>query len=77
MITDPFALDLSPPQIEVLGYEYEGAAKEDGRGPGIWDTLQFLREDVQIMKDMNLDAFRFSISWSRLLPRNFIIIQVN
>lgn len=22
------------------------------------------------MKDMNLDAFRFSISWSRLLPSN-------
>jgi len=27
-----------------------------------------LQEDVQIMKDMNLDAYRFSISWSRILP---------
>ncbi|TQE00498.1 hypothetical protein C1H46_013924 [Malus baccata] len=26
------------------------------------------QEDVQIMKDIGLDAYRFSISWSRLLP---------
>ncbi|KAG4945187.1 hypothetical protein JHK87_041194 [Glycine soja] len=26
------------------------------------------QEDVQIMKYMNLDAYRFSISWSRILP---------
>ncbi len=25
-------------------------------------------EDVQIMKDMSLDAYRFSISWSRIFP---------
>ncbi|KAK1589462.1 hypothetical protein Q3G72_034348 [Acer saccharum] len=71
-------------------YQYEGAAKEGGRGPSIWDTFTHnssdrisdrsngdiavdfyhrYKEDVQIMKDMNLNAFRFSISWSRLLPR--------
>ncbi|KAI9165284.1 hypothetical protein LWI28_011025 [Acer negundo] len=33
------------------------------------DFYHRYKEDVQIMKDMNLDAFRFSISWSRLLPR--------
>lgn len=32
------------------------------------DTI--LQEDVGIMKDMNLDAYRFSISWSRILPSN-------
>jgi len=26
------------------------------------------QEDVQIMKGMNVDAYRFSISWSRILP---------
>ncbi|KAL9322958.1 hypothetical protein ACSQ67_011011 [Phaseolus vulgaris] len=26
------------------------------------------KEDIQIMKDMNVDAYRFSISWSRILP---------
>jgi beta-galactosidase GanA len=30
-----------------------------------------LQEDVQRMKEMGMDAFRFSISWSRVLPRKF------
>ncbi|RXI03527.1 hypothetical protein DVH24_004179 [Malus domestica] len=72
-------------------YQYEGAVKEDGRGPSIWDTYthkhpekiadgsngdvaidQYHRykEDVGIMKDMELDAYRFSISWSRYYQVN-------
>ena len=31
-----------------------------------------LQEDVQRMKEMGMDAFRFSISWSRVLPRKFL-----
>jgi beta-glucosidase len=27
-----------------------------------------MQEDVRIMKDMGIDAYRFSISWSRILP---------
>ena len=27
-----------------------------------------LKEDVQLMVDTGLDAYRFSISWSRLIP---------
>ncbi|AES67733.1 putative beta-glucosidase [Medicago truncatula] len=71
-------------------YQYEGAAKEGGRGASIWDTYthkypdkiedrsngdvavdQYYRykEDVGIMRNMNLDAYRFSISWSRILPK--------
>ncbi|KAF8396085.1 hypothetical protein HHK36_017697 [Tetracentron sinense] len=70
-------------------YQYEGAAKEGGKGPSIWDTYTHrypgkikdgsngdvavdsyhrYKEDVGIMKEMGLDAYRFSISWSRLLP---------
>ncbi|KAL4612078.1 hypothetical protein ACB092_08G172900 [Castanea dentata] len=71
-------------------YQYEGAAKEDGRGPSIWDTYthehperitdgssgdvandqyHYYKKDVQIMKKMNLNAYRFSVSWSRVLPK--------
>ncbi|KAH9330164.1 hypothetical protein KI387_002272, partial [Taxus chinensis] len=67
---------------------YEGAVKEDERGPSVWDTYshkfgrvldfsnadvavdQYHRydEDVQLMVDMGMDAYRFSISWSRIFP---------
>ena len=30
--------------------------------------LYLLQEDVQLMVDIGLDAYRFSISWSRLIP---------
>ncbi|KAF3773562.1 6-phospho-beta-galactosidase [Nymphaea thermarum] len=30
--------------------------------------LEKLQEDVKLMHDMGLDAYRFSISWSRLIP---------
>ncbi|PQQ01830.1 beta-glucosidase 12 isoform X1 [Prunus yedoensis var. nudiflora] len=77
---------------------YEGAAKEGGRGPSIWDTFthkypekindrsngditvdQYHRykEDVGIMKNMGWDAYRFSISWSRLLPNGKLSGGVN
>ncbi|KAL2578859.1 hypothetical protein AAZV13_15G029700 [Glycine max] len=79
-------------------YQYEGAAKEDGKGASIWDTFthkypdkiqdrsngdiavdQYHRykEDVQIMKYMNLDAYRFSISWSRILPKGKLSGGIN
>ncbi|CAL9007584.1 unnamed protein product [Prunus brigantina] len=79
-------------------YQYEGAAKEGGRGPSIWDTFthkypekindssngditvdQYHRykEDVGIMKNMGWDAYRFSVSWSRLLPNGKLSGGVN
>ena len=32
-----------------------------------------IQEDVEIMKKMGLDAYRFSISWPRVLPSKFLI----
>ncbi|KAJ3694676.1 hypothetical protein LUZ60_000053 [Juncus effusus] len=70
-------------------YQYEGASREGGRGPSIWDSYTHLhpnriangsngdtaidsyhryKEDVSIMKEMGLNAYRFSISWPRILP---------
>ncbi|GAB3535108.1 GH1 family beta-glucosidase [Arthrobacter tecti] len=69
-------------------YQIEGAAKEDGRGPSIWDTFSHtpgktwngdtgdvaddhyhrLEEDLNLMKDLGLQAYRFSIAWSRIQP---------
>ncbi|CAA7045816.1 unnamed protein product [Microthlaspi erraticum] len=62
----------------ISAYQWEGAADEDGRTPSVWDTkfhstsgpegYHKYKEDVKLINDMGLDAFRLSISWSRLIP---------
>ncbi len=69
-------------------YQIEGAAREDGKGLSVWDTLcrrpgaiwngqtgnvacdhyHRWREDVALMKRVGLKAYRFSISWPRVMP---------
>ena len=42
---------------------------DNGVGPGVTsDVLGHYKEDVKNMADMNLNSFRTSISWTRLLP---------
>uniref|UniRef100_A0A0D9ZY69 Uncharacterized protein n=1 Tax=Oryza glumipatula TaxID=40148 RepID=A0A0D9ZY69_9ORYZ len=55
-------------------YQYEGGAAEDGRTPSIWDTYTHSgrhpedETDVKLMSEIGLEAYRFTISWSRLIP---------
>ena len=69
-------------------YQVEGAAREDGRGPSIWDTFSAtpgritdgstgdvaddhyhrLESDLDLMAELGLDAYRFSIAWPRIQP---------
>ncbi|GGQ02048.1 GH1 family beta-glucosidase [Streptomyces mutabilis] len=69
-------------------YQIEGAVREDGRTPSIWDTFSHTpgktaggdtgdiavdhyhryRDDVALMKELGLGAYRFSISWPRVQP---------
>ncbi|MEU3918728.1 GH1 family beta-glucosidase [Streptomyces sp. NPDC029004] len=69
-------------------YQIEGAVREGGRTPSIWDTFShtpgkveggdtgdtavdhFHRraEDVALMADLGVDAYRFSVSWPRVQP---------
>lgn len=89
----PTATDLGFPADFLWGastsaYQIEGAAQEDRRGPGIWDTFCRMKgrvnqgdsgdvacdhyhrypDDVRLMKDLGLAAYRFSVAWPRLLP---------
>ena len=70
-------------------YQIEGAVKEDGRTPSIWDTFSHTpgktvagatgdvaddhyhryKGDVQLMKNLGVKTYRFSISWSRIFPQ--------
>ncbi|KAI3905324.1 hypothetical protein MKX01_040015, partial [Papaver californicum] len=55
-------------------YQVEGAAAEDGRSPCLWiptltrEPNSNMQEDVKLMSELGLEAYRFSISWSRLIP---------
>ncbi len=69
-------------------YQIEGAARDDGRGPSIWDTFSRTpgkvhaghtgdvacdhyhryADDVALMAELGLQAYRFSVSWPRIQP---------
>lgn len=34
------------------------------------------QEDVNLMKSLNFDAYRFSISWSRIFPGTLSLTQI-
>lgn len=44
-----------------------------------WENLQFAtkfsQEDIDLMKDLGMDAYRFSISWSRIYPSEISPLQ--
>ncbi|KAF7112514.1 hypothetical protein RHSIM_RhsimUnG0221600 [Rhododendron simsii] len=48
-----------------------GRICDGSNGTTAVDFYHRYKEDVQIMKNMGFNAFRFSISWSRILPSKF------
>ncbi|CAK0778284.1 Beta-glucosidase A [Gammaproteobacteria bacterium] len=75
--------------VSTSAYQIEGAAREGGRGPSIWDTrcklkggvgdgstgevscdhYHHLEEDLQALQELGVSAYRFSVSWPRVLSR--------
>lgn len=41
-----------------------------------YEVCHVLQEDVQLMVNTGLEAYRFSISWSRLIPSMFHVVMV-
>ncbi len=74
--------------VATSAFQIEGAAREDGKSPSIWDTFcrqpgaigdgsnadiacdhyHRMEDDVRLMQDLGIRAYRFSISWPRILP---------
>ena len=46
----------------------DGNVADGSTGQVACDSYHKYREDVQLLKDMGLNSYRFSISWSRILP---------
>jgi beta-glucosidase len=74
--------------VSTAAYQIEGAVREDGRGPSIWDIFCHLPgtiangdtgdiacdhyhrwpEDVALMRELGIGAYRLSTAWPRILP---------
>jgi len=74
--------------VSLAAYQVEGAYRDDGRGPSIWDHFSNRKnriedgsngnvacefyyryeQDIALAKSLNLTNFRFSISWTRIIP---------
>ncbi|MDR2114029.1 MAG: beta-glucosidase [Bifidobacteriaceae bacterium] len=76
-------------------YQIEGAIREGGRGPSIWDVFcdqpgaiqdgssgavtsdhyHRMEQDVALMAQLGLEAYRFSIAWPRIQPQGRGVIN--
>ena len=74
--------------VATASYQNEGAVREDGRSPSIWDTFadtsgkivdgktgevacdhyHRYAEDVDLLADLGVTHYRFSLAWPRLQP---------
>jgi beta-glucosidase len=88
----PAADALFPPGFvwgaSTSAYQIEGAVREDGRGPSIWDSFSHswgkiadgssgdvacdsyrrYSEDIALMRELGLGAYRLSLAWPRIVP---------
>ncbi|XP_047327218.1 beta-glucosidase 13-like [Impatiens glandulifera] len=60
-----------------FAHEYPDKIADGSNGDVAIDFYHRYKTDVGILKDIGLDAFRFSISWSRILPYGKISGGVN
>ncbi|KAI5321210.1 Hypothetical predicted protein [Prunus dulcis] len=62
---------------DTFTHKYPERIKDRSNGDVAIDQYHRYKEDVQILKDTGFDAYRFSISWSRLLPNGKLSGGVN
>ncbi len=74
--------------VATASYQIEGAVREGGRKPSIWDAFSHMpgrvfdghtgdvacdhyhrwESDLDLIKSLDVDAYRFSIAWPRVIP---------
>uniref|UniRef100_A0A0R0HPQ5 Beta-glucosidase n=1 Tax=Glycine max TaxID=3847 RepID=A0A0R0HPQ5_SOYBN len=66
-----------PSTWDAYSHKYPEKISDRSNGDVAVDQYHRYKEDVGIMKYMNTDAYRFSISWSRILPKGKISAGIN
>ncbi|KAF8780983.1 hypothetical protein HU200_000950 [Digitaria exilis] len=66
---------ISAPQFEPASPDCK--IKNNDTGDVADDFYHRYKDDVKFLKDMNMDAFRFSISWTRILPTGSLSGGIN
>nr|XP_027191146.1 cyanogenic beta-glucosidase-like [Cicer arietinum] len=67
----------TPSVWDTFTHKYPEKIKDGSNGDVSLDTYHRYKEDVAMIKDMNLDSYRFSISWSRILPKGKLSGGIN
>ncbi|KAK7402227.1 hypothetical protein VNO78_14318 [Psophocarpus tetragonolobus] len=62
---------------DTFTHTYPDRIHDRSNGDVALDHYHRYKEDIKIMKDMNTDAYRFSISWSRILPKGKLSGGIN
>ncbi|XP_020223607.1 beta-glucosidase 12-like [Cajanus cajan] len=62
---------------DTFTHQYPERIRDRSNGDVAVDQYHRYKEDIQIIKNMNMDAYRFSISWSRILPKGKLSEGVN
>ncbi|CAK9146796.1 unnamed protein product [Ilex paraguariensis] len=62
---------------DTFTHKYPEKIADRSNGDVACDSYHKYKEDVALIKNMNMDAYRFSISWARVLPRGKVSRGVN
>ncbi|ESW22399.1 hypothetical protein PHAVU_005G150600 [Phaseolus vulgaris] len=62
---------------DTFTHKHPDLIQDRSNGDVAVDQYHHYKEDVEIMKYMNLDAYRFSISWPRILPKGKLSGGIN
>ncbi|KAK9154605.1 hypothetical protein Sjap_002085 [Stephania japonica] len=62
---------------DTFTHKYPGKIRDGSNGDVADDSYHLYKQDVGLVKDIGFDAYRFSISWSRVLPKGKLSGGVN